>query len=280
MTEVQKIFKLTLVLNILVSLIKFVIGIQAHSLSIIGDAIHSCVDGLNNIIALFMTKLAAEPPDDEHHYGHSKFETLGALIIVAFLAIASFELLEKSISRFFNPSHYAHIEQITIYSLLVTLIINIIVWAYEILAAKRLGSALLKADAEHTFSDILVTISILIGSFFISKGYLWLDPALGLIIAAVIARSGIKILRQSVPILVDEAWLKIDDIKDLIYSTPKIISYENFKSRKSHNNSFIEITLKVDTDSLREAHELSHQLENKIVQKFGKAEVTIHIEPK
>lgn len=280
MTEVQKIFKITLVLNVLVCLIKFVIGFQAQSLSIIGDAVHSCVDGLNNVIALFMTKLAAEPPDEEHHYGHAKFETLGALIIVAFLAIASFELIEKSIVRFFNPDHHTHIEIHTIYFLLTTLIINILVWIYEIRSAKRLGSGILEADAEHTFSDILVTISILIGSFFISKGYLWIDSALGLVIAIVIARGGVKILQQSVPILVDQAWLKIDDIKDLIYSTPKIISFENFRSRKSHQHCFIEITLKFDTDSLREAHELSHQLEEKIIEKFGQAEVTIHIEPK
>lgn len=277
--KVSLILKWILVLNLIVFGIKLFIGIKAHSLSILGDAIHSGIDSFNNIIGLVMIRLAAQPPDQEHQYGHAKFETLGALAVVAFLAITSFELLEKSIVRFFNPGDYPHIDSMTIYLLLVTLSINIFVWLYESRAGKRLNSQLLQADAAHTFSDILVTASILCSVFFIARGHLWLDPFLGIVIAAVIARGGWKILRQTVPLLVDEAWIREHEIHDLIMSTDKVVSYANFKSRKGNHHAFLEMTVRFDTDSLKEAHDLSHQIEAKIVDKFGKAEVLIHIEP-
>lgn len=276
--KVRSILKWILVLNLVVFLIKGYIGFEAHSLSILGDAVHSGIDSFNNIIGLMMIKLAAQPPDKEHPYGHAKFETLGALAVVAFLAITSFELLEKSVIRFFDPGDYPHIDRMTIYLLLITLVINIFVWLYESRAARRLDSQLLQADAAHTFSDILVTVSILISVFFIAKGYLWLDPLLGIIIAGVILRGGWIILKQTVPLLVDEAWLQESQVRDLVMSTNKVVSYANFKSRKG-SRPFVEMTVRFATDSLKEAHDLSHQIEAKIVAKFGKAEVLIHIEP-
>lgn len=277
--QVKNILKWILALNLIVFAIKIVIGLKAMSLSILGDAVHSGIDSLNNVVALVMIKFAHEPADEEHPYGHSKFETLGALAIVAFLAIASFELIEKSITRLFNPGDFPNIEPITIYLLAITLLINIFVWLYESNAAKKFNSQILKADAAHTFSDILVTISILASVFFIAKGYNWLDPILGLVIAAVIIRSGIHIIQETVPILVDEVWIKEEDARDLIMSVAKVSGYHNFRSRRGHEKNYLEMKVCFETDSLSEAHNLSHEIEHKLAEKFGQADITIHIEP-
>lgn len=277
--EIRKILKAILFLNIAVALVKFYIGFKSGSLSIIGDAAHSSIDSVNNVVALVAIKFASEPPDENHPYGHNKFETLGALAIVAFLAITSFELIEKSITRFFNPVQLPHIDRLTIYLLAATLLVNIFVWAYEKSAAKKYSSELLHADAAHTFSDILVTISILISVFFIAKGYFWLDPVLTLIIALIILYSGWEIVQNTVPILVDEAWINEKEVSEMILSTPKVIAYSGFRSRKVHDHAFAELSVKFDTDSLKEAHELSHEIEHKIIKNFGQAKITIHIEP-
>ncbi len=277
--QVRKILKYILVLNILVTIIKLVIGISSGSLSIIGDGIHSTIDGLNNVIGILAIKVASEPPDSKHPYGHSKFETLGALSVVAFLAIASFELIEKSITRLLDPSDLPHIDWLTVALLGVTLVINIFVWLYESNAAKKYNSQLLKADAMHTFSDVLVTISILVSMFFISSGYNWIDPLLCLVIAIVILNSGWHILKEVIPVLVDEAWLKPEDISDLVLSSNKVVAFEDFRSRKVHDEAFFELTIKVATDSLKEAHNISHEIEEKITHRYGHAHVTIHVEP-
>lgn len=277
--EIKKILKAILILNLLVATIKFFIGFKSGSLSIIGDAAHSSIDSLNNIVALVMIKLASEPPDENHPYGHNKFETLGALAIVAFLAITSFELIEKSIVRFLNPVELPNIDKTTIYLLVTTLGINIFVWLYEKNAAKKYQSEILNADAAHTFSDILVTISILISMFFITSGHYWIDPLLTLIIALIIFYSGWEIVQHTVPILVDEAWIREEEVSEMILATASVIEYHSFRSRKVHDHAFVELSVKFDTDSLQKAHDLSHEIEQKIIEKFGKAKITIHIEP-
>lgn len=277
--EIAKILKAILVLNILVALVKFFIGFRSGSLSIMGDAAHSSIDSLNNVVALVMIRIASEPPDDDHPYGYNKFETLGALAIVAFLAITSFELIEKAIVRFFNPVELPHIDSMTLYLLFATLAVNVFVWLYEKSAAKKYKSEILRADAAHTFSDILVTISILISVFFIAKGYFWLDPVLTLIIALIILYSGWEIIQSTVPILVDEAWVSENEVKDLILQTDKVIDFYGFRSRTVHNHAFAELSVKFNTDSLQEAHDLSHEIERKIIDKCGQAKITIHIEP-
>ncbi len=276
---VNQVLLVILGLNLLVLAIKFYIGLKTQSLSIIADGIHSGIDSLNNVIALVMIAIAAEPPDKDHPYGHSKFETLGALAVVAFLAIASFELIEKSIMRFLNPMELPQIDHWTIGLLVLTLIINLCVWLYERAAAVKYSSQLLAADAEHTFSDILITISILASTYFIIQGYYILDPILGIVIAAVIARSGLKILEHTIPILVDEAWLFPQDIEELVLDIPQIEGFKNLRSRQVHDERFLEMDVQFRTDSLREAHEICHDLEERIIHKHGQAQITIHIEP-
>lgn len=276
---VSKVLKQILVLNLLVFGMKLFIGFRAVSLSIIGDAVHSGIDGLNNIIALMMMRLASEPPDSEHPYGHSKFETLGALAVVAFLAIAGFELIEKSIMRFLEPSQYPVIDGLVYWILIITLLINIFVWIYERNAGRKYQSQILLADASHTFADILITISILLGSLLIQHGCFFLDPFLGIIIALLIFRSGWKILRETIPILVDEAWLDLASVESIVLAFDKVVEISNFRSRKVHQRAFLEMNVKFRTDSLQEAHELSHQIEAAIIDKYGDAEITIHIEP-
>lgn len=276
---VNRVLFVILWLNILVVLVKAWLGYKAGSLSIIGDAVHSGVDGLNNIIALVMIAIAAEPPDEEHPYGHSKFETLGALAVVAFLAIASFELIQQSINRFLHPAALPHIDWLVISMLSATLVINIGVWLYERHAAHKYNSQLLLADAEHTFSDILVTICILASTYFIVKGYYILDPILGIVVALVIMRSGWQILLKTIPILVDEAWLSANDIRALIADMPKVRGFTDLKSRHVHDLKFLQMHVQFSTDSLSEAHELSHEIEQRIIAKYGAAEITIHIEP-
>lgn len=277
--KVQNIIKGILVLNVLVLAIKLYIGIESQSLSIIGDAVHSGVDSLNNVMGLSMVYIASRPPDKDHPYGHEKFETLGSIAIVAFLGVASFELIEKSIMRFLEPAKLPIIDQTTIILLLVTLVINIFVWLYERNAGYKYNSEFLKADAEHTFSDVLITISILASMYFILKGYYFLDPILGIIIALIILRSAWEIIQRTVPILVDEVWLDPKEVEEIVYSIEKARACENIKSRKSQMGGFVEMTVKFDTDSLTEAHDLSHQIEHKIQEKYGESQVTIHIEP-
>lgn len=279
-SSVSLVLALILCFNLLVLFIKLFIGLHSHSMSIIADAVHSGIDSLNNIIGLWVIKIAAEPPDTRHQYGHRKFETLGALAVVFFLAIASVELIEKSIMRFLDPdSVKPDINNLSFYLLIFTLIINIFVWLFEKFQGKKLNSEILLADAEHTWSDVLITGSILISVFFIRDGYYFLDSLLGIIVSLIILYSALRILKRVIPVLVDEAWISPKDLDEIIMSHPHVVSYSDFKSRKALPVPYLEMNLRLDTDSLSEAHTLSHSLEQKIIERFGKANIRIHLEP-
>src|SRR3970040_1254963 len=136
-----------LVANVAVVGAKFAIGVSTGSLSVLGDGVHSAVDAMNNVLALAVTHIAAKAPDEDHPYGHTKFETLGALAIVVFLSISGFELVKGAVARLLGGSPPLTISDLQISVLLGTLAVNTAVAWYEARRGVELGSDLLLADA-------------------------------------------------------------------------------------------------------------------------------------
>src|SRR5262245_1587061 len=123
---VRRVLAGLLVANIAVVLAKTAIGLLAGSLSVLGDAAHSSVDVVYNVLGLFVVRVASREPDEEHPYGHGKFETLGALAIVVFLSITCFELVRSAIGRLIAGGHVVQMSAGAIALLLATLATNIL----------------------------------------------------------------------------------------------------------------------------------------------------------
>ncbi|MBI3308823.1 MAG: cation transporter [Candidatus Melainabacteria bacterium] len=277
--DVKKILIVILVLNIIVLFIKIVAGIMTRSLSILSDAAHSGIDAFNNIVGLFVLKFAAEPPDKEHPYGHGKFETLAAFGIVVFLAITCVEILQTSIGRLIHPVNLPLFKIGVVWILVLTLLINIFVWIYERGRGKLLKSDLLIADATHTGSDVLITLSVLGSQYFIAHGIYWIDPVVAIIIAFIIARAGYEVVTSTVPILVDEAWLDPANISKSAMKINGVKSCYDIYSRRSPSLAFIECKIKVVPKDLYTAHQIADQVEGKLREDFGDCKVTVHVEP-
>src|SRR6266576_4729863 len=162
-TAVRRVLGGLLVANIAVLIAKTVIGAVAGSLAVMGDALHSSVDAVYNVLGLIVMRVAARAPDEEHPYGHGKFETLGALGLCVFLSITCFELLRSAISRLATGGHTVQITDLGLVLLLATLATNVFVAWYENRRGQQLASELLIADAAHTRTDVLITIGVLIG---------------------------------------------------------------------------------------------------------------------
>src|SRR6478672_13038981 len=101
---VRRVLAQVLALNALVVLVKLGVGVRTGSLTVLGAALESALDTLNNVIGMLLVSIAARAPDEDHPYGHDKFETLGALGIVGFLSISCFELLREGVSSILNKS--------------------------------------------------------------------------------------------------------------------------------------------------------------------------------
>jgi cation diffusion facilitator family transporter len=280
---VRRVLIVTLVLNLAVVAGKLVAGIIAGSLSVVSDAVHSSVDSLNNIVGLVVVKFATAEPDEGHPYGHAKFETLAAFAIAGFLFVTCYQISLSAIKKLFETGAPApEITALTIGVMIATIVSNIFVTVYERREGRRLNSDFLMADSEHTHSDVLVSCSVLAGLFLIRAGYVWLDPAISLGVAVVIAWSGYKIFKSTVPVLVDAAPVPAARIARIAESVSGVHSVHDVRSRLHGGDMFVEMHLhlarEVESDHIA-SHDVTEEIERKLEQEFGRVTATIHVEP-
>lgn len=285
--EVRKVLIITLFLNILVMVIKVVVGTITGSLSLIADALHSVTDSANNILGLITNHFASPEPDREHPYGHLKFDGLGALGIAVFLGIACFEILSSAITRLFKPVETVEVTAVSLAILLIVLAINIFVTIYEKRVGERLGSSILIADARHTLSDVWVTILVIVGLAGVWIGNLmnlpilnWLDVVLSFPVAFMVFKSAGEVLKENLPWLVDEVAIAPETIYDLTMAVPGVINCHDIASRGLVGRQvFIEMHIVVDAQDVATAHQITEDIELKLQEKFYPARISIHIEP-
>lgn len=278
--EVRQVLITTLLLNISVMLIKVGLGWWTGSLSLFADALHSITDSANNVLGLTMNQLASPEPDREHPYGHQKFDAIGALGIAAFLGIACFEILESSVGHLFGHHAVVEMSPIVIGLLLVVLAMNIFVAIYERHVGQRVNSSILLSDAQHTMSDIWVTVMVLLGLTGVWLGYQWVDILLAFPVCILVFASGWSVLQQNLPWLVDEIAIAPEAIHEAAMAVPGVINCHEIASRGLlGRQTFIEMHLIVDSDSVEIAHKITEQVEAILSQKFAPVRTTIHVEP-
>jgi cation diffusion facilitator family transporter len=280
MNTVRGTLILVLILNAVVAGVKLIVGARTGTLTVVGAGLESALDMLNNVIALTVVAIARRAPDDEHPYGHAKFETLGALAVVGFLSISCFELLREGTQALMRdtPGRPASVGEFSV--VLATIIANAFVVYYESRQGRRLKSALLVADAAHTRSDILVTILAVVSLWLSNRGVPRVDGALAIVVAIIIAWTGYQVLLMSIPVLVDQRAVEATHIRDAARSVPGVVDAHTIRSRSTASYSFAEVTITVSAAaSVAEAHALADEVEQVVAQRLGGGEVTVHVEP-
>ena len=280
-SAVRRTLAVIFIANLAVVAVKVTVGFRTGTLSVLGAALESSLDTLNNIIGMVLVTLAARAPDEDHPYGHEKFETIGALAIVGFLSISCFELLQQGVERLrlnVGPRPGTLLE---IGALASTVLVNVFVVWYERRRGEQLRSPFLLADAAHTSSDTYVTLLALASMVLARMGLGRLDAILVLVVALIIAASGYRILRGSIPILVDERAVDAERIRELLRSIPGIIDVRGVRSRFSPSGVLLaDLTIVVDgSQSVAESHDLADAAESRIREAIGESEVTVHVEP-
>lgn len=279
-SEVRRVLLLTLVLNVLVVVLKAMVGWWTGSLSLMADALHSVTDSANNVLGLVTNQLASPKPDRDHPYGHQKFEAVGALGIAAFLGIACFEILKGAVERLVMASEPVTMNAISLWIMLFVLGVNIFVAFYERRVGHRLGSNILIADAEHTMSDIWITITVLGGLIGVWVGVQWLDVLLAFPVALLVIRSGWVVLSANLPWLVDEMAIAPEAIHSVVMRVPGVLNCHNIASRGLLGRQvFIDMHLIVEPKDVLSAHNITEQVEQQLEEEYGPTRVTIHVEP-
>jgi cation diffusion facilitator family transporter len=279
--EVRRVLLLVLWLNVGLIGVKVGVWVLAQAISVVAEVLHSSLDAANNVFALAVARVAARGPDEEHPYGHRKFETLGALALVGVLSITVFELLQQAITRLSTGEGLSSDVSIWAIGLMaVSAILGAVVARYEANVGRRLGSHLVQADAAHTQADVLATAAVLLGLLAVRAGFPAADPIAAIVVALLIAYTGWTIVRETVPVLVDHRAVDPIHIESLAMEVDGVQAAYRIRSRGQRGERFAELTIAVNPDlDVKESHAIADATEDRIADALGAREVMIHVEP-
>lgn len=277
---IRRVFLGLLAANVAVVAAKVVIGVQTGSLAVLGDAIHSSVDALNNVVFIALTRAASAEPDEDHPYGHSKFEPVGALGILVFLSVSCFELLKSAFAGLLRGDAPPRFTNAQFLLLGVTLAVNIWVAWYEHRRGRALQSDLLVADAAHTRVDVFITLGVLGGAALSRAGVPHVDPIVAILVTLLVARVGWEIVREALPSLVDQVAREPGAIRAASEAIPGVQSAYAIRSRSASGVVFAELTIGVQGGlSVDEAHAIADAVEARLRGSLQLDHVIVHIEP-
>src|SRR5436190_763016 len=267
-------------LNLLVALAKLYYGYRSRALGLTADGVHSLLDGASNVVGIVGISAAGKPADVNHPYGHRKYETVAALVIVMMMFFGSLEIVTGVLERLRTPL----VPQIGLAGYLVlgaTLVVNLFVVSYESRQARQLQSELLESDAAHTGSDVLATL-LVVGSFVaIRAGFGWADIVAGVAIVILIVRAGTKILQGTLSTLSDERRLDPREVEAAAMAEAGVYEVHNVRSRGPDDDIHLDLHVLVSAATpLAEAHALGHRVESRLRQRWpGVSDVVVHVEP-
>lgn len=279
--NISKVLWVILFLNIIVAVAKIAMGTYINSESMTADGFHSLTDGSSNVIGIIGIAAASKPIDNDHPYGHRKYETLAGLFIVAMLVFLGFKIIVEAITKIMNPVT-PDISAESFVVMLVTLGINIFVTRYEYRKGVELNSTILISDSMHTRSDIYVTIGVIFTLVAIKLGAPpVVDSAASVVVAGFILHAAYEIFKTASGILVDSQAVEASRIERIALAQEGVRGVHKIRSRGTVDEIFIDMHVEADAMmSLQDSHKLMHEIENSIRGELNcNAQVIIHIEP-
>lgn len=274
--------RLSVISNMALVVLKLVVGFYTGAVSIISEAAHSGFDLLASVIAFYAVRKADAPPDDNHAYGHGKFENLSGAIEAILIVGAAIWIAYEAGMRIYAVQVPEFLE----YGIVIMLIsIGINFWVSEKLfkVAKQTGSHALEADGLHLRADIWTSAGVLIGLVVIHfTGLAWLDPAIAIVVAGIVFKAGYGMSKKSLYELTDISLPANEEqmIIDILRSHTEVISFHRLRTRRSGSRRLIDMHLVLYKDMhLNKAHDICDQIEAQIKATLGNCDVVIHLEP-
>lgn len=279
--QAGRILWVILALNWSVALLKLLLGFFTSSMTIFADGLHSFSDGASNVIGLVALSIACQGPDEDHPYGHQKFETLASTAIAVLLFLVAFRIYKEAVVSIFTDRSAPEVSWASFGLMGFTLLVNIFVVLYEKKKARELQSELLNSDAWHTLTDIFVTISVLVALVGIRMHVPRLDAFFALFIATVILVSAFGILKRSADILTDKAVIDQSLIEKIVRSVEGVRDCHEIRTRGKIDSIYVDLHVLVDDEmSVRASHQVANLIERNIKNEItGVHDVVVHIEP-
>jgi cation diffusion facilitator family transporter len=255
---------------------KFVVGIVIGSLALVSEALHSSVDVVATIITWLVVRVSDQPADEEHHYGHGKFESVSALGVIALLYVLAGGILVESWSRLREGTPPPIISAVPFVVLVIDIAVNF--WRARALhrTARETRSQALAADALHFTSDVLGSVAVMIGLALAGFGFWWGDAAAAIAVAIMIALLGLRMARSTVETLLDRAPEGAPETAaDAIRAVPGVVDIERLRVRMVGPTYFIDTIAKVPrTYPIDRVEEIKREAQAAVSAALGDADLT------
>lgn len=278
---------LALVANIILALFKTTVGIYSHSSALLADGINSTSDVVYNTAVAIFIRASRKPADEDHPYGHSQFESVGALVIAAFIITAAFTIFWNSVQTLFDylqGNEASEINSIALYVALFTILIKGLLFLYTRTVGKKTNNPTVVALALDHRNDIFSATAVVAGTLAAQFGFAWADPLAGAIVAVFFLMSGIEILRDSTDILMDTVpGQSLDkEVRSLLKDVPGLEGIEQIQAHRFGQYLVMNLTIFVCGDSsVREGHEVAEEVERRLTREIDFLQaVHVHYHPK
>ncbi len=263
---------------------KFTGYLLTGSVGLFSDAAESIVNLVAALVALWALSLAAQPPDEEHTYGHTKSEYFSSGVEGALIIVAAAIIIYTSVPRLLHPQPLEQVGVGLTFSVVGAVVNGVLAW-FMLRAGKSQRSITLEADAKHLFADVWTTVGVLIGVLLTTfTGWLLLDPLVALLVAANIALTGVQLLRRTGLGLLDTALPK-EDMDQVLAVLNRYreqdMDFHAIRSRGAGTRRFVSFHVIVPGDwSVLKGHGICEQIEMEIIHALPECSVFTHLEPK
>ena len=291
-TREKSIYRVTWIgsiVNFLLLIFKFIAGVLGHSSALVADAVHSLSDFVTDIIVIVFVKISGKPEDDDHRYGHGKYETLAtALIGVALFAVGIGLLVggATKVADVINGAVLPAPSMIALIAAAVSIVSKEILYRYTVRVGKNLNSQAVVANAWHHRSDAFSSIGTLIGiggAIFLGEKWRILDPIAASVVSAFIIKVAVDLVKPAIDELLERSLPAETEkrILDIIAAFPEVSSPHHLRTRRIGNHIAIEVHLRMDGQTtLENAHTVSTDVEKCLKAEFGPdTHIGIHMEP-
>lgn len=270
--------------NFLLACIKFVAGVLGNSYALIADAIESSVDVFSSILVWVGLKYSAKPPDENHPYGHGRYEIFSTFLVIGFLLVSATIIAYQSIQNIRTPHEGPKV--FTLYVLTAIILFKEFSYRYVIRKSEETNSSSLKADAWHHRSDAITSLLAFVGisiAIFMGEGYESADDWAALIASGIIVFNAYRIFRPVLGEISDEQLYgeMIESIRQIALTVPGVIDTEKCHVRKMGMTFYVDLHMIVSGEiSVREGHKIAHDLKDEIQRQLSEiADVLVHTEP-
>ena len=265
-------------------LLKVIAGTLTGSVAILTEAVHSSIDLIASLVAFLSVRIADEPADERHSYGHEKVENLAAAFEAVLILVGSAVIAFEAVRRLITGGH-THTLGIGIGVIGFSAVANLIVSGVVARGGRLTGSPALEGDAAHLRTDAVSSLGVLVALVLVKiTGAQWIDPVAALLVASSIIVTGLRLLVRSGEVLVDQA-LPEEETERIIgviegFGDSAIVGYHELRTRRGGSKRYVDVHIQFrGGTSLEQAHRTAHDLQDQIAEALGGADVLIHLEP-